>query len=189
MDALTFYTVGHSNRTQEEFVTLLLAHSITVLVDVRKLRGSTRHPWTNEDSLNAALGRAGIQYLTCQELAGRRPRQGIPEAINGAWHNQSFHNYADYAMGEPFQQSLTLLERLAHREPGRVCYMCSEAVPWRCHRRLITDHLLARGHRVRDLYTVTNVRDAVMSKEAVIGADGRVTYPVTKQEDPVCSVS
>lgn len=171
-----FFTVGHSTRTLDEFVGLLHGSEVTLIVDVRKLPGSTRYPQFDQDSLAASLERVGIGYRHVEGLTGRRPvSKDVPFKVNGWWENRSFHNYADHALADDFVRALAEL-----REQGstrRAAVMCSEAVWWRCHRRIIADHLLAHDEQVRHILGTDHVDPAQMSRGAVVGLDSRVTYP------------
>lgn len=174
-----FFTIGHSTRALDEFLELLRDSGVELIVDVRKLPGSTRYPQFDQDALASSLEAAGIGYRRADGLTGRRPvSRDVPFAINGWWENRSFHNYADHALSEEFKQALTEL-----REQGsaqRAAVMCSEAVWWRCHRRIIADHLLAHDDQVHHILGVDHVDPAQLSRGAVIGPDGTVTYPVNE---------
>src|SRR5690606_34440568 len=125
-----------------------------------------------------ALERHGIGYRHLPELGGLRPRRrDVPDAVNGFWQNRSFHNYADYALGEDFPRGLERLEALAR--DGPCALLCAEAVWWRCHRRIIADHLLARGHPVFHILGPRAVRTADLTPGAVVDPSGRVVYPAT----------
>jgi uncharacterized protein (DUF488 family) len=143
-----FFSVGHSNRSLEQFVALLRPNGITRVVDVRTVPRSRANPQYNKDTLPAGLQVEGIGYEHLAALGGLRGRdkQGTPPEVNGFWENQSFHNYADYAMSDAFRAGLDRLVEIGTRE--RCAYMCAEAVWWQCHRRIITDYLLAAGHDV-----------------------------------------
>ncbi|MFC7790160.1 DUF488 domain-containing protein [Microbacterium sp. MAHUQ-60] len=169
-------TVGHSTHPLDEFLTLVKEAEAGAIVDVRRLPGSNRYPWFNQDALSESLGEVGIRYAHVAELTGRRPVQhDVPDEVNALWRNRSFHNYADYAMGAEFAQGLDgLIAQANAQHPPAV--MCSEAVWWRCHRRLIADHLLARGIRVGHLMPDGRVAGAELTKGAVV-RDGGVQYP------------
>jgi len=170
------WTVGHSNRSLEEFLELLAAHHVRLLVDVRTVPRSRHNPQFNLDSLPAALADRGIGHRHAPELGGlRRPR---PDSANLAWRNESFRGYADYVQTDEFERALDALERLARHE--RTACMCAEAVPWRCHRSLIADALVARGHRVFHIMSTTNADPHHMNPMAVVRG-GRVTYPGSEQ--------
>jgi uncharacterized protein (DUF488 family) len=149
---------------------------VQLVVDVRRLPGSTRYPQFNADALAAALERNGIGFRRAQSLTGRRPvSHDVPPEVNAWWENRSFHNYADHALSEAFREGLDELRDWGRDRRSAV--MCSEAVWWRCHRRIIADHLLARGEDVRHILGPGHVDAAQLSAGAVVGADARVTYP------------
>ncbi|MBK0419838.1 DUF488 domain-containing protein [Leucobacter sp. CSA1] len=171
-------TVGHSTHPFDEFVELLRGADAGAVVDVRRLPGSNRFPQFDRDALEAALPAHGISYRRIAELGGRRSAQReVPEAVNALWRNRSFHNYADYALTEPFDIGLAELLALAQDEQAAV--MCSEAVWWRCHRRIIADHLLARGEVVAHLMPDGRLSPAELMPGAVVAGDS-VTYPATE---------
>ncbi|WP_309080803.1 DUF488 domain-containing protein [Zhihengliuella sp.] len=168
-------TVGHSTHPLGEFVDLLQGAGATAVVDVRSLPGSNRHPQFNAESLAAGLSEHGIVYRRIAALGGRRNLQrAIDPEVNGFWQNRSFHNYADYALSEEFDGGLAELLEIARE--ARPAIMCSEAVWWRCHRRIIADHLLARGTDVRHLMPGGRVAPAELTRGAV-ASGGTVEYP------------
>jgi hypothetical protein len=168
-------TVGHSTRTLEELIALLRAHGVARLVDVRTVPRSRHNPQFNRDTLPEALRAAGIGYLHLPGLGGlRHPRADSP---NTAWRNDSFRGFADYMQTPEFATSLGELIALARQEP--VALMCAEALPWRCHRSLIADALLARGIPVDHLMGPAapgSVRPHALTAWARIDGD-RVSYP------------
>lgn len=174
-------TIGHSNRTSEEFLALLRDHGAEVLVDVRKLPGSRAQPQFNADALEPALEGAGIKHRRLMGLTGRRPvSHDVPFETNAWWSNRSFHNYADHALGKEFRADLDTL--IGWAEEHRTVLMCAEAVWWRCHRRIIADHLIGRGRSVTHIMGHTKdgqSKDvkAILSEGAVVNAEGFVTYP------------
>ena len=137
----TVLTIGHSTRTIEEFICLLRAHGVSRVVDVRTLPRSRRNPQFSGDTLPGSLQGAGMAYTHLAGLGGLR--RAKPDSINTGWKNASFRGYADYMQTPEFAASLTVLIEIAKKE--RVALMCAEAVPWRCHRSLIADALVARG--------------------------------------------
>lgn len=173
-------TVGHSTHPLDEFLALLRDAGVTAIADVRRLPGSNRYPWFNEDVLRPSLAEHGIGYRRLVQLTGRRPRQhDVPEAVNALWRNRSFHNYADYALGAEFDAGIdALLADVA----ARTAVMCSEAVWWRCHRRIIADHLLARGVEVSHLMPDGALVSAQLTPGAVAG-EGAVRYPAAPDAD------
>jgi uncharacterized protein (DUF488 family) len=153
-NAISVFTVGHSTRTVEEFIELLKAHRIELLVDVRKVPMSRHNPQFNRDTLPETLRQAGVDYLHLGELGGlRKPRADSP---NTAWRNLSFRGYADYMETPEFEKGLTRLMDEAVKR--RTAVMCAEAVPWRCHRSLIGDALVARGAEVFELSSATRAQ-------------------------------
>ncbi|MFO1127617.1 MAG: DUF488 domain-containing protein [Rhodospirillales bacterium] len=172
-------TVGHSTRSLNELVRLLAAAGATDVIDVRAFPRSRRHPQFNIETMPAALAAAGIGYTHMAALGGRRPRQpGVDPAINGYWRNQSFHNYADYALSQPFAEALAAVRQMARG--GRPAVMCAEALWQNCHRRLIADHLLAAGEDVAHIIAENRIEPAVLDPGAVAGPAGSVTYPPTQ---------
>jgi uncharacterized protein (DUF488 family) len=171
-------TVGHSTRTLEEFLDLLRAHEVNEILDVRKMPGSTAHPHFNQDTLSAALKHAGIGYVHVPALGGLRRRQA--DSPNGGWRNRSFQGYADYMQTEEFEAGLQSVIESARRR--RVALMCAEAVPWRCHRSLIADALVARGIPVEHIMSPTRRQSHTLRPFAHVEGD-RVTYPPEAGED------
>jgi uncharacterized protein (DUF488 family) len=139
------WTIGHSTRAIDVFISLLGEHGIRLLVDVRSLPGSKRYPQFNKEALANSLGKSGINYEHFPELGGRRKAQ--PGSKNIAWRNASFRGYADYMETDEFNKGVNRLLDLA-ADAGPTVIMCAEAVWWRCHRSLISDYLKARGIEV-----------------------------------------
>ncbi|MGO1462204.1 MAG: DUF488 domain-containing protein [Marinobacter sp.] len=172
----SFYTVGHSTRTLHEFFTLLRAGNIDHIVDVRAMPRSRSNPQFNHDTLPGALEAVGVGYTHCSALAGLRKRStSVNDDVNGNWRNRSFHNYADYALSESFQNGLDALIRLGTQHTCAI--MCAEAVWWRCHRRIIADHLLHRRHEVCHLMNKDRIVPAKMTEGAAVRDDGELIYP------------
>jgi uncharacterized protein (DUF488 family) len=147
---LKIWTVGHSTRTLEEFLELLVVNDIEAVADVRSYPGSRRYPHFNSEVLRESLIETRIDYLWLKELGGRRrPR---PDSLNTVWRNEAFRGYADYMETEGFEQGINTLLRLARLK--RTAVMCAEAVWWRCHRSMISDYLKASG------VTVEHIMDA-----------------------------
>jgi uncharacterized protein (DUF488 family) len=164
------YTIGHSTRTLTELRALLRAHGVRTLVDIRSIRRSRTNPQFDEAALREALGR---RYVVIEELGGRRGKARPPPRLaNDAWDHASFRNYADHALTAAFRAGLTRLLAL----PGPVAIMCAEAVWWRCHRRIVADHLLARRVAVAHIMSERGAAPATLTPFARI-ARGRVHYP------------
>ena len=170
-----FHTIGHSTRSIEEFTGLLDAAAVTRVVDVRAFPRSRTNPQFNEDALPASIAPAGIDYVHVIELGGRRGRRPDAPSPNGFWSNKSFRNYADYALSDEFAHGLARL--LALGRERRCAMMCSEAVWWRCHRRLIADYLLAAGEQVFHILSVRRIELASLTPGAVATGDGHLLYP------------
>ncbi|MER8006813.1 DUF488 domain-containing protein [Streptomyces sp. NPDC094149] len=166
-------TVGHSTRTFDEVLAMLRANDITHLVDVRSYPSSRTFPQWNQDAIVDGLPR-NIEYRWIRALGGRRHTPKGVESVNGAWRVKAFRDYADYMMTGEFRQGLDELLGLA--EHGRPVIMCSEAVPWRCHRRLITDALIVAGAEVAHIMSATVTNPASLNECAHV-ENGRITYP------------
>ena len=178
-----FFTIGHSNRTTDEFIDLLREAGVGMVVDVRKLPGSRAYPHFDGDRLARSLAEVQIGYELISSLGGRRGKvRDVPPETNAAWRNRSFHNYADYALSEEFRNGIEHLVMLG--AVRRCAVMCSEAVWWRCHRRIIADHLLARGHQVFHLMGSGSTQPATPTSGSVFASDGSVTYPAIASLPP-----
>jgi uncharacterized protein (DUF488 family) len=165
-------TIGHSNRSIEDFLGILTAHRVELLVDVRTLPRSRYNPQFNRETLPGSLTAAGIDYLHMPGLGGlRHPRK---DSTNTGWRNDSFRGYADYMQTAEFEQNL--LELLSLEAGRRVAIMCAEAVPWRCHRSMIADAVTARGVPVFHLMSATKADRHKLTSFARV-EDGRVSYP------------
>src|SRR2546426_3720348 len=169
-----FFTIGHSTRPVTEFIDLLKGAQITLLIDVRSVPRSRTNPQYNRDILPETLTRSAIGYEDMAALGGLRARQDVPPDVNAFWQNQSFHNFADYAMTPAFRSGLARLRALGHE--GRCAIMCAEAVWWRCHRRIIADYLIAAGETVFHLVGKDRIEPARMTDAATPGPDGSLTY-------------
>lgn len=171
----TLYTVGHSTRSLDELVEVLRSASVTCLVDIRKIPRSRTHPQFNADVMPRALAPHAIRYVQLAALGGRRGKRTDAHVDNAGWQVQAFRNYADYALTDTFRAGLDQLLSLAAHETCAI--MCAEAVWWRCHRRIVADHVLARGQPVVHLLSATKQEPAVLTPFAVVGPHARVTYP------------
>jgi uncharacterized protein (DUF488 family) len=169
-------TIGHSVLAIEAFLRALEESGVEVLVDVRRFPGSRRHPQFSQESLFAALGERGIRGIWREALGGRRTPQ--PDSINTGWRHESFRGYADYMQTPVFSKQIDWLMSLP--ELAKTVVMCAESLPWRCHRSLIADAVLARGEEVTDLFVkpdgASDRRRHEMTSFAQV-SDGRVWYP------------
>ena len=166
------HTVGHSTRSAEELLALLAGHEIGGLVDVRRFPASRRHPQFSRDALEAALAAAGIAYRHEPDLGGRRTPS--PTSPHTSWRVAAFRGYADHMETPEFAAALARLIGLA--EGQRVAILCAEAVPWRCHRRLIADALVARGLEVRHVIGRGAASPHALDANARVLAGGRLLY-------------
>jgi len=165
-DQRPVYTIGHSTRTIPEFVHLLRLGEVEMVADIRTVPRSRTNPQYNLDTLPDALAEWQIGHVYIAELGGLRGKsKSVPPELNGFWTNQSFHNYADYALSETFQAGLTRLLELGRER--RCAIMCSEAVWWRCHRRIVADYLLNAGVPVFHLMAPARIEPARMTEGAV----------------------
>ena len=170
-----FFTIGHAALGLPDFIAVLQGAGVQRLVDVRAFPRSRSNPQFNLDTLPAALAAQGIDYEHMADLGGRRGRQpGVAPEVNGAWDNESFHHYADWALQPAFGAALAHLRETGQRQCCAV--MCAESLWWRCHRRIIADHLLATGETVRHIMD-GHVEDARPTPFARVAADGLVRYP------------
>ena len=165
-------TIGHSNRTLEEFIELLQLNDVQLVADVRTVPRSRYNPQFNRDALPESLRKAGIGYIHISELGGFR--HTVSDSVNMGWRNASFRGFADYMQTEGFKEGLEKLIDLARTK--RVALMCAEAVPWRCHRSLIADALLIRGIRVEDILGKGERREHVLTPWAEVEGT-TITYP------------
>jgi uncharacterized protein (DUF488 family) len=175
---LPFFTIGHSARSLDDFVALLREARVALLADVRKMPMSRSNPQFNHNTLPDALAISGIRYEHMAALGGLRGKaRDVAPDVNGWWTNKSFHNYADYALSTEFHAGLEhLLEECGS---VRCALMCSEAVWWRCHRRIVADHLIARGRAVVHIMGEGRLEPARLSDGAVVRADRSIVYPGT----------
>jgi uncharacterized protein (DUF488 family) len=173
-----FFTIGHSTRPIPVFIDLLRRAEIHLVVDVRTVPRSRINSQYNSELLQESLARFQIRYEHIPALGGLRGKQrDVPPTVNAFWHNQSFHNYADYAMSEQFHSGLVKLRDLG--ATTRCAMMCAEAVWWRCHRRIISDYLIAAGEIVFHIVGRDRIERAHMTGAAKLGSANTVTYPVT----------
>ena len=173
-------TIGHSTLSIELFLQALRDNGCQVVVDVRRYPGSRRYPQFDQERLFASLAGAGIRGIWCEGLGGRR--KALAESVNTAWRNQGFRGYADYMQTAEFQTEIAWLIQQMARNP--VAIMCAEALPWRCHRSLIADAVLAHGLVVEDIFVSpqgsSSRRPHVLTNFARVEGD-RVWYPAESE--------
>jgi uncharacterized protein (DUF488 family) len=166
------WTVGHSTRKIDIFLSLLLKNEIKMVADVRLLPGSKRYPQFNKEALAQSLSEHGIRYEHFPELGGRRKAKA--DSRNTAWRNEAFRGYADYMETEDFGRGVDRLVDLAG-EAGPTALMCAEAVWWHCHRALISDFLKARGTEVTHIVDLAKTQSHPFTSAAHM-VDGQLSY-------------
>ena len=171
------YTIGHSTRTEDEFISILRSFSIQLLADIRTYPGSGRYPHFNKENLQQTLPEHGIAYKHFPALGGRR--KALKDSKNTAWKNEAFRGYADYMGTESFISGIKELEELA--EQYTTAYMCSEAVWWRCHRSLVSDHLKWKGWKVLHMMGEGKSQEHPYTSPAKI-IDGVLVYTTNEQQ-------
>jgi len=176
-----FHTIGHSTRPLADLVALLREAEATLVVDVRTVPRSRTNPQYNRETLPEQLSASGIAYEHVAALGGLRGKKpDVPRSLNGFWENDSFHNYADYAMSEDFSRGLARLRELGAAQ--RCAIMCAETVWWRCHRRIIADYLLAAGETVLHIMAPGHIEPARLTEGAQPGPSGHLVYPPQQGE-------
>lgn len=179
MSQTTIYTIGHSTREFDELLACLRHNSVQTLVDVRSFPSSRKYPQWNQDAIVAALP-ADLQYRWIRDLGGRRHTPAGVASPNRGWRVKAFSDYADYMQTPAFAVGLAELTAIAQQRTPAI--MCSEALPWRCHRRLITDALLVRGYQVQHIMSVRSTKPASLTPFAAV--DGtELTYPSDGDHD------
>ena len=173
----SLFTIGHSNHSLDKFVGLLRQHRIAALVDVRRFPSSRAVPHFNRDEFSAALQENGVQYRWIEGLGGRQPRRKDFDSPNTGLRNDSFRNYADYMLTDAFQAGMHTLSEVAGAR--RTGIMCAESVFWRCHRRLISDFVVANGGTVQHIFPNGEVKPHTLTEGAQV-EQGLLTYPAPK---------
>ncbi len=177
---MTLWTIGHSTRTLEELIATLRAHRIQVLADVRSFPQSARHPHFNKETLAKALPGAGVTYRWLGKVLGGYRKQGRPHSPHVALRSEGFRHYADHMESQEFAQGIQKLLKLAERK--RTAYMCAERLWWRCHRSLISDHLMAvRGVEVIHILDEKKVDRHRLHRTARVD-QGRLVYDLQETQ-------
>ena len=176
------FTIGHSTREAARLVDLLRRNGVDLLVDVRRYPGSRRHPQFNRETLSATLEAAGVRYRHAPDLGGRRssPLRDDESSPNDGWRNASFRAYADHMGTDRFRAALDRL--IADARESTPAILCAEAVPWRCHRNLVSDALTARGVEVRHILSDAEPAAHELNPMARVLDGGRVIYPADPAE-------
>jgi uncharacterized protein (DUF488 family) len=166
-------TIGHSTRTLEEFVQLLEVYGVTLVVDVRTVPRSRHNPQFNKETLPTILKHYGVRYIHMPEIGGlRHPKH---ESVNTAWKNSGFRGYADYMYTQEFTDNLLKIVTLTRE--NRLVLMCAEALPWRCHRNLLSDALVVRHIKVEHIISKDSVINHELNSLAQVEGT-KITYPL-----------
>jgi uncharacterized protein (DUF488 family) len=175
---LVIYTIGHSTRTLHEFISLLNVYDITLLVDVRTVPRSRHNPQFNKETFAETLKPYGVKYIHMPEIGGlRHPKR---DSINLAWKNMGFRGYADYMQTKEFTDNLLKITALARE--NCLALMCAEALPWRCHRSLISDALVVRHVKVLHIISATSTITHELTDFAKVEGT-KITYPLFNKEN------
>jgi uncharacterized protein (DUF488 family) len=178
---LTAFTIGHSNRSLAELLEILRAFEIATLVDIRRYPRSRTHPQFDGERLSRALRRAGIGYVHAEALGGRRGRKDVgPVAVThrfDGWEVDAFRAYAAYATTPPFRHAVDALAAQARR--SRTVILCAEAAWWRCHRRIVSDYLMAEGFSVCHILGVGRAHAGSPTPFVRRERDGTLSYPAS----------
>ena len=181
---MVIYTIGHSTHSEEEFIALLEKYKIELLVDVRSFPGSRHVPQFNKENMEIWLPQNNVKYIHLPELGGRRNKsKTIDEWLVAGWRNAAFRNYAAYSLTLEYEDGISQLIELSKKTV--VCYMCSEAVPWRCHRLLISNTLVSRGFSINHIVYDKNL---ITHKLGLYGATpvekgAQLIYPSVENEE------
>ena len=173
------FTIGHSTRTLDEFIGLLKAYGVNLVVDVRTVPRSRHNPQFNKEMFPASLKTSGVRYIHMPEIGGlRRPKH---DSVNLAWRNSSFRGYADFMETKDFADNLLKIIELARE--NCLALMCAEALPWRCHRSLISDALVVRHVKVQHIISASSCLNHELNVMAHVEGT-QVTYPLFSKETP-----
>lgn len=169
---MTIHTIGHSTHEINEFVSILKKYNIETLVDIRSFPMSRHVPQFNKEFLQTFLPTKNINYFHLRILGGRRST--TKQSVNKRWRNGSFRGYADYMQTNDFIEGINALTEIAN--VSSVCIMCAEAVPWRCHRSLVSDALIVRKIKVIDIFSIQKSEERTIHSFACVN-DMQITYP------------
>jgi len=168
----SIWTIGHSTHEPEVFIDMLKSFQIECVADIRSFPGSNRYPHFNKEALEVSLPENNIKYIHLRELGGRRRMK--PDSINTGWRLAAFRGYADYMETSSFKEAIQELERFGSK--GRIAYMCSEALWWRCHRSLVSDYLKLHGWTVFHIMGIGKTQEHTYTSPAQI-VNGELLYP------------
>lgn len=174
-NSIKLFTIGHSTRPLDEFISVLREFKISVLIDIRRFPGSRRFPHFNRQELEKTLPAGGIEYIWLEDLGGRRSGTAIEKSPNAGLKNPGFRYYADYMQTEQFRNAVERLLSVASVKPAAI--MCAEKLFWKCHRRLLSDYLVAQGACVEHIIESGRQQLHKLSAGAVITENSHVIYP------------
>jgi len=180
-EKIKLFTIGHSTRLWDEFLSLLHGFKIEAIIDIRRFPGSRKFPHFNRESLETALPSAGIEYIWLEELGGRRSGADIDKSLNAGLKSPGFRYYADYMQTEQFRSAVNRLLSVAAIK--RTAIMCAEKLFWKCHRRLLSDYLVARCVSVEHIMDSARLQPHKLSAGAVITENLQVIYPLSASDD------
>lgn len=178
------FTVGHSTKTIDIFIQMLQSFDVNAVVDIRTVPRSRTNPQYNLDVLPELLAPSDISYYQITNLGGlRKKSETVPDDLNAYWENQSFHNYADYAFSEEFEEGLNQLLTLVATK--RCAIMCAEVLWWRFHRRIVADYLVSRGREVFHIMNIGKLTEAILNPRAE-RSGVKLSYPgkIRRRVDP-----
>jgi len=178
---IKLFTIGHSTRPEDEFLSLLREFKIEVLVDIRRFPGSHRFPQFNRESLEKILPAEGIEYIWFEDLGGRRSARDIEKSLNAGLKSPGFRSYADYMQTEKFRNAVEQLVSVASIKKAAI--MCAEKLFWKCHRRLLSDYLVAQGIQVEHIIEQNRLQPHKLSPDAAITKESQVIYPAAGKND------
>lgn len=180
--AMELFTIGHSDRSLEDFLSLLREFKIQAVADIRRYPPSSRKfPHFNRQPLHELLTAANIEYYWLEALEGRRFNNKNADSPNTGINGMGFRNYADYMLTAQFRAALQ--ELLAIAVARQLAVMCAERLYWKCHRRLLSDYLVARGIKVKHILELGKVSEHKLTPFAVATPDSVVTYPLRAYGD------
>jgi len=180
-EKVKLFTIGHSTRPLDEFLFLLREFKISTLVDIRRFPGSRKFPHFNRQSLEQTLPSARIEYIWLEDLGDRRSGPGIDKSLNPGLKSAGFRNYADYMQTEPFHLAVERLLSVAATKPAAI--MCAEKLFWKCHRRLLSDYLVAHNCLVEHIIESGRLQPHKLSAGTVVTDDLQVIYPSIASDD------
>jgi uncharacterized protein (DUF488 family) len=171
---ISIYTIGHSNRSWEDFIALLEKFAIRTVADIRSLPGSKKFPHFDRENMEKSLSGLGLKYIWMPKLGGLRRVQKGFESPNIGLTNQGFRAYADHMTTPEFLEGVDELLILASESATTI--MCAEALYWRCHRRLVSDYLVGHGIGVSHILGINNFTSHKTTKGAAVTSEGHVLY-------------